>query len=77
MTETLKGKTVDEIERLFRKFHTMVTGKTVAADETADLGKLAVFEGVSGYPVRVKCATLAWHTMLAALRHSDDTVSTE
>jgi len=78
MTETLKGKTTDEIEKLFRKFRAMVTGKTApSAEATADLGKLAVFEGVSGYPVRVKCATLAWHTMLAALHHSDDTVSTE
>ncbi len=77
MTETLKGKTADEIEQLFRKFHAMVTGKAASSAETADLGKLAVFEGVSGYPVRVKCATLPWHTMLAALHHSDDTVSTE
>jgi nitrogen fixation NifU-like protein len=78
MTETLKGKTADEIEQLFRKFHAMVTGKVPASGETAaELGKLAVFEGVSGYPVRVKCATLPWHTMLAALHHLDDTVSTE
>ena len=77
MTETLKGKTADEIEQLFRKFHAMVTGKPFSSGETVDLGKLAVFEGVSGYPVRVKCATLPWHTMLAALHHSGDTVSTE
>lgn len=77
MTETLKGRTVEQIEELFRKFHTMVTGKTAAGETPADLGKLAVFEGVSAYPVRVKCATLPWHTMLAALRRSDDTVSTE
>ncbi len=77
MTETLKGKTFDEIEQLFRKFHAMVTGRTADPPETTDLGKLAVFEGVSGYPVRVKCATLPWHTMLAALHHTDDTVSTE
>jgi len=77
MTETLKGKTADEIEQLFRKFHAMVTGRTESSADTANLGKLAVFEGVSGYPVRVKCATLPWHTMLAALHHSDDTVSTE
>ncbi|RPI26282.1 MAG: SUF system NifU family Fe-S cluster assembly protein [Acidobacteria bacterium] len=78
MTEALKGKTVEEIEHLFARFRAMVTGKTSLAEEpAAKLGKLEVFRGVSDYPVRVKCATLAWHTMLAALRQSDETVSTE
>ena len=60
MTEALKGKTEAEAEALFGAFHDVVTGKE-GADEEA-LGKLAVFAGVRDYPVRVKCATLAWHT---------------
>jgi nitrogen fixation protein NifU and related proteins len=76
MTEVLKGKSVTEVDDLFRRFHQLVTGKPVdEADET--LGKLAVFQGVSEYPIRVKCATLAWHTLLAALRNTEETVSTE
>lgn len=74
LTETLKGKTRDEALRLFDKFHDVVTGK-----ETGDatLGKLAVFSGVSEFPVRVKCATLAWHTLRSALTDYGRTVTTE
>ncbi|MFQ5665241.1 MAG: Fe-S cluster assembly sulfur transfer protein SufU [Candidatus Binatia bacterium] len=77
MTETLKGKPRAQAERLFRTFHALVTGdtKTLAAGE--DLGKLAVFAGVSEFPTRVKCATLAWHTLRAALAGEDALVSTE
>ncbi len=74
MTETLKGKTVAEAAAVFERFRSVVTGKSA---DTADLGKLAVFQGVSEYPVRVKCATLAWHTFQAALQEKADTVSTE
>ncbi|HXK58503.1 MAG TPA: SUF system NifU family Fe-S cluster assembly protein [Acidobacteriota bacterium] len=77
MTEALKGKTVEEVEQLFQKFHAMVTGKEMSEQSAADLGKLTVFRGVSEYPIRVKCTTLAWHTMLAAIHRSDETVSTE
>ena len=75
MTESVKGKTVAETTQLFRTFHDMLTG--VAAEQGLDLGKLMVFEGVREYPVRVKCATLAWHTLKAALDNSNTPASTE
>jgi len=74
MTDSLKGKSVAELESLFKRFHDLVTG---SGDDSADLGKLSVFGGVREYPVRVKCATLAWHTLRAALRCSTETVVTE
>jgi nitrogen fixation NifU-like protein len=77
MTESLKGKTLAEAEALFEIFHNMVTGKPPAAGKTPELGKLAVFSGVSEFPARVKCATLAWHTLHAAIQGQGDTVSTE
>src|SRR5690606_33363962 len=76
MTETLKGKTRAEAEQLFREFHDLVTGKAADADPE-QLGKLAVFAGVSEFPARVKCATLCWHTARAALDGRDEPVSTE
>jgi nitrogen fixation protein NifU and related proteins len=78
MTQSVKGKTRAEIEKLFERFHDMVTGR-VSADggDQSDLGKLAVFGGVSAYPARVKCATLAWHALRAALNGARETVSTE
>ncbi len=78
MTEAVKGKTVAEIETLFESFHELLTGDpSVRAEAGAELGKLAVFEGVREFPVRVKCATLAWHTLQAALDESGDTATTE
>jgi nitrogen fixation NifU-like protein len=77
MTESVKGKTVAEAEALFEVFHNLVTGKPPAAGKAPELGKLAVFSGVSEFPARVKCATLAWHTVRAALQGKGDTVSTE
>jgi nitrogen fixation NifU-like protein len=77
LTETLKGKTEEEVEGLFRKFHDLVTGEAVDEDEGPDLGKLEVFSGVSEFPARVKCATLSWHTLRAALRGEAQKVSTE
>ncbi len=74
MTESLKGKTRQEAEALFHKFHLLLTTDT---GKTEDLGKLAVFSGVREYPARVKCATLAWHTLHAALESSPEKVSTE
>ena len=73
MTEALKGKTEAEAERLFESFHGMVAG-TGAHDE---LGKLEVLSGVREFPARVKCATLAWHTLSAALKNTPEPVSTE
>ncbi len=75
MTEMLKGKTEAESEALFEKFHDLVTGKAVP--DSASIGKLAVFSGVREYPVRVKCAILAWHTLRAALQGSLERVATE
>jgi nitrogen fixation protein NifU and related proteins len=77
MTESVKGKTLAEAEALFDVFHQMVMGKPPAAGNAPELGKLAVFSGVSEFPARVKCATLAWHTLHAALQGKGDTVSTE
>ncbi|NWG13927.1 MAG: SUF system NifU family Fe-S cluster assembly protein [Acidobacteria bacterium] len=75
MTESLKGKTEAQAEELFEKFHDLVMGRQQA--DPAGLGKLAVFSGLREYPVRVKCATLAWHTLRAALQGSLETVATE
>jgi len=75
MTETLKGKTRRQIEELFGNFHGLVTG--TRSPDPIELGKLAVFSGVSEYPTRVKCATLCWHTLRAALEGRDEPVSTE
>ena len=77
MTQSLKGKTKRDAENLFGRFHEMVTGHAPSAGEQADLGKLTVFSGVSEFPVRVKCATLAWHTLQAALEGKQEAVSTE
>jgi len=77
MTESVKGKTLAEVEALFDVFHNLVTGKPADGGATPELGKLAVFSGVSEFPVRVKCATLAWHTLHAALQDKGETVSTE
>ncbi|MFQ5802226.1 MAG: Fe-S cluster assembly sulfur transfer protein SufU [Candidatus Methylomirabilales bacterium] len=75
MTDSVKGKHKDEAQVLFERFHTLVTGD--GTGDPGDLGKLAVFSGVREFPVRVKCATLAWHTMRAALEGRGETVSTE
>ena len=75
MTQSVKGKTREEAEKLFEQFHKLVTGQ--ANGNQADLGKLAVFSGVSQFPVRVKCATLAWHTLQAAMEGKQEPVSTE
>jgi nitrogen fixation protein NifU and related proteins len=77
MTQSLKGKTKAEAEQLFGRFHDMVTGRVPAGADHDALGKLAVFSGVSEFPVRVKCATLAWHTLQAALEGKQEAVSTE
>src|ERR1700683_1428233 len=67
MTQSLKGKTTADGKEVFGGFHDMVPGHEPANGEQAELGKLTVFSGVSEFPVRVKCATLAWHTLQAAL----------
>jgi nitrogen fixation protein NifU and related proteins len=77
MTESLKGRTQAEVETIFKRFHDLVTGHTSAGADAAELGKLAAFSGVQEYPMRVKCASLAWHTMHAALEERPETVATE
>ena len=74
MTEAMQGKTLEQAETAFEKFHSLLTQERAPAP---DLGKLAVFSGVREYPMRVKCATLAWHTLRAALRGQAQPVSTE
>jgi nitrogen fixation protein NifU and related proteins len=70
MTAAIKGRTPEEAAELFQQFHRLVTGHPEAASPET-LGKLAVFSGVSAYPIRVKCASLPWHTMKAALDSPD------
>jgi nitrogen fixation NifU-like protein len=76
MTDALKGKSIGEARALFDQFHAMITSNPETP--AADLGKLSVFAGVREFPTRVKCASLAWHTMKAAVAHEGDgPVSTE
>jgi nitrogen fixation protein NifU and related proteins len=77
MTDALKGRTLSEADLLFHEFHRMVTAPSDVPVETGQLDKLTVFAGVREYPVRVKCASLAWHTLRAALEAKQDVVSTE
>ncbi len=76
MTQSLKGKTESEAEDLFKRFHRMVTGQN-GSENHPEIGKLAVFSGVAEFPARVKCATLAWHTLEAALHGEGEPVTTE
>ena len=76
MTQAVKGKSKEEAERLFKEFHSMVTGELDEENEENSLGHLTIFAGVREFPVRVKCATLPWHTMHAAL-NKENQVSTE
>jgi len=78
MTQAVKGKSKAETQALFTAFHRLVTGESARAGEDPEaMGKLAVFAGVSEFPVRVKCASLAWHTLKAALEGAQAPVSTE
>jgi nitrogen fixation NifU-like protein len=77
MTESVKGKPVEDVENLFGVFHQLLTSEPSSDFRADSLGKLAVFAGVREFPIRVKCATLAWHTLRAALDESGATVTTE
>ena len=77
MTEALQGKTIAEAGKIFGAFHQMLTNETNDDSQVERLGKLGVLSGVRAFPVRVKCATLAWHTLDAALKDDDQPVSTE
>ncbi len=74
MTEMVKGKTIEEAKKIFEQFHLLVTEKK---EPEIDIGKLTVFAGVAEFPMRVKCATLSWHTLHALLLHDPHPVSTE
>jgi nitrogen fixation NifU-like protein len=76
MTQAVKGKTKADAEAIFGEFHRMVTGDLDIETDENDLGKLKIFAGVLEFPARVKCASLSWHTLNAAL-HGEDAVSTE
>ena len=76
MSATVKGKSKEEAEQLFETFHRLVTGDASGLS-AADLGRLAAFSGVSEFPARIKCATLAWHTLRSALEGKEEKISTE
>jgi len=76
MTDAVRGKTPAEAQALFDRFHAMVTAGPGKGSTSSELGKLAAFRGVSEFPIRVKCATLPWHTLLAAMR-GEPTTTTE
>lgn len=76
MTQSIKGKSKEEAEALFHEFHGMVMGDLDEEVTPNSLGRLTIFSGVRDFPARVKCASLSWHTMRAAL-HGEETVSTE
>jgi nitrogen fixation NifU-like protein len=77
MTQAVKGMRREEVEQLFQRFHDLVTTDASVEALPEAVGKLAVFSGVREFPVRVKCATLAWHTLRAALAGEQQTVKTE
>jgi len=77
MTQSVKGRSRAEAQQLFRQFQELVTNQASPNGDKDKLGKLTVFSGVSEFPVRVKCATLAWHTLQAALEGTQQPVSTE
>ncbi len=77
MTQSIKGKKIEDVEHLFAGFHEMVTSAPQSSIGDKDLGKLSVFSGVREFPMRVKCATLAWHAMTEALRETGKTATTE
>ena len=77
MTEFVKGKSKAEVDEVFERFHALVTSTTDGKPPEGGLGKLAVFSGVREYPMRVKCASLSWHALKAALDDTGETVKTE
>lgn len=77
MTQAVKGKTLDEVLEIFDRFHQLVAGPPDAEADLGALGKLSVFSGVREYPMRVKCATLAWHTLRSAMRGDSEIAKTE
>jgi nitrogen fixation protein NifU and related proteins len=77
MSSIIKGKTIEEAKKIFEKFQEMITGKLGENSDLDSLGKLAVLAGVKEFPARVKCASLAWHTLINAINEKKETVTTE
>lgn len=77
MTQLLKGKTIGDVEAMFGEFHDLVTGAPDVTPDAEHMGKLAIFAGVREFPIRVKCATLAWHTLQAAIANTNEVITTE
>jgi len=77
MTDAIKGKTLSEVEKIFNQYHALLTDDENDSNNMELLGKLVAFKGVKQFPIRVKCATLAWHTLNAALKDDPQDVSTE
>jgi len=77
MTGAIEGKSLEEVDTIFHRFHDLVTSDPTTEANASGLGKLAVFSGVREFPLRVKCATLAWHTMRSAMQGDGESVSTE
>ena len=77
MTEAIRGRSKAEVEELFDKFHALIMQEPSGSANAEALGKLAVFKGIWEYPVRVKCASLAWHTMNSAIHQEEETATTE
>lgn len=77
MTESVKGRNLEEVEAVFERFRDLVTSDPDSEVDAESLGKLAIFAGVREFPVRIKCATLSWHTLHAALKDTDEPVTTE
>ena len=77
LTDFLKGKKTSEIPSLFKSYQDLVTGKQISENEKEILEKMVIFEGVKEFPMRVKCATLSWHTLKAALENKAEPISTE
>ncbi|MFQ5770517.1 MAG: Fe-S cluster assembly sulfur transfer protein SufU [bacterium] len=77
MTTVVKGKSIQEAKQIFEKFHKLITGEVDSTSQGQGLDKLVVFAGVREFPVRVKCAALAWHTLVSALENENNVVTTE
>jgi len=77
MTQIIKGRTEEEADAVFEKFYKMVMDKSDVTVDFESMGKLAALAGVKQYPSRIKCATLCWHTLNAAIKRIEDTVATE
>ena len=77
MTQQIKGKTEEEVNGIFNDFHEMVTDESDKMGDFETMGKLAALAGVKQYPSRIKCATLCWHTLNAAMKGTEDIVATE